>query len=389
MEAPTEKILFVDDESNVLEGIQRQLRKQFQIETALGPEKGLATVESQGPYAVIVSDMRMPGMNGVEFFTQLQLRNTDSVRMMLTGNADMQTAIDAVNDGHIFRFLTKPCPSESLTKALEAGLQQYRLIQGEKELLEQTLRGSIEALTDILALVNPEAFGRSSRVTRYVKNMATYLEVPEIWRCEMSAMLSQIGCVILPDGVLKKVYAGEPLEAEESQLYAQHPFIASDLLGKIPRMKDMSTIIAFQEKHFDGTGPPHENCEGEAIPMGSRLLKVALDFDALDTAGMDKTQAFDELVERTGWYDPSVLKALKLTCATEMGYEEKSLKVRELHEHMILAEELRGTKGAILLAKGQGVTKTLISRLENSLHAGQVQEPIKVLVPISKIMEPV
>ncbi len=381
MTAIADKILFVDDESNVLEGIQRQLRKTFTIETALGPKQGIESVEQHGPYAVVVSDMRMPDISGVEFLSRVQKSSPDSVRMMLTGNADLQTAIDAVNDGQIFRFLTKPCPPDSLTKALQSGLQQYRLLQGEKELLEQTLRGSIEALTDVLGLVNPEAFGRSSRVSRYVKHMAIHFKVPDVWQYEMAAMLSQIGCVILPDGVLKKVYQGQTLEGEEAQLFAQHPLIASDLLGRIPRMQEVSAMISFQEKHFDGTGFPHDEIQGDAIPLASRLLKVALDFDALDATGMDKAQAYEELTQRAGWYDPAALEALKLAFLTEMGFEEKQLKVRELTENMLFAEELRGTNDLLLMAKGQSVTQTVIARLENYLRMGHMEEPIKMLVP--------
>lgn len=383
MDIVADKILFVDDESNVLDGIRRQLRKEFQIETALGPANGIQAIEHNGPYAVVVSDMRMPGMNGVELLARIQHSAPDTVRIMLTGNADLQTAIDAVNDGQIFRFLSKPCPPDSLTKALQAAIQQYHLIQSEKELLEQTLRGSIQALTDVLGLVNPEAFGRSSRVSRYVKNMAIQLGVPDVWRYEMAAMLSQIGCVILPEGVLKKVYEGQVLEGEESQLYAQHPLIASDILGRIPRMHDISSMIAFQEKHFDGTGLPHEPLQGESIPLASRLLKVALDFDALDAAGVEKSKAFEELLNRPGWYDPGALEALKLAFATEMGYEAKLLKVRELREDMIFADELRSDTGVVLIAKGQGVTPTLIVRLENYLRIGHAQEPLKILVPLS------
>ena len=105
----TTRILCVDDDSNILLGYQRALRKQFQIEVALGGEEGLAAVRNQGPYAVIVADMRMPGMDGVELLAKVREIAPDTVRMMLTGNADQQTALEAVNQGHIFRFMTKPC----------------------------------------------------------------------------------------------------------------------------------------------------------------------------------------------------------------------------------------------------------------------------------------
>ena len=139
----TEKILCVDDEANILEAHQRGLGKQFHIETALGAEQALGQIDAQGPYTVVVSDMRMPGMDGVQLLSEVRKRAPDSVRIMLTGFADLQTAIEAVNEGNIFRFLTKPCPQETLAKALSAGIEQYRLVTAEKELLAKTLRGAI------------------------------------------------------------------------------------------------------------------------------------------------------------------------------------------------------------------------------------------------------
>ena len=106
----TDTILCVDDDANLLEGLKRQLRKQFTLETALSGEAGLVVVKEDGPFAVVVSDMRMPGMNGARFLAQVRAMAPDTVRILLTGQTDIQDAIVAVNEGHIFRFLTKPCP---------------------------------------------------------------------------------------------------------------------------------------------------------------------------------------------------------------------------------------------------------------------------------------
>jgi signal transduction histidine kinase len=135
-----ERILFVDDDPNLLEACERVLRKRFQIDARVGPAAGLAAIEREGPYAVVVSDMRMPEMDGVQFLAQVKARVPDTVRMMLTAFPDMQTAVEAVNQGHIFRFLTKPCTSEHLTTALEAGLEQHRLVKSRREMLELQLR---------------------------------------------------------------------------------------------------------------------------------------------------------------------------------------------------------------------------------------------------------
>ena len=377
-------ILCVDDDASILEGYKRHLRKEFKLETAVGPEQGLQMVAEGGPFAVVVSDLQMPGMNGIQFLARVREQAPDTVRILLTGNADLQTSIDAINQGQIFRFLTKPCTPEALANTLKAGLAQYRLITVEHELLEHTLSGSIKVLCEVLSLVNPEAFGRSTRITRYVEAIAANLHVSELWAIKTAAMLSQIGCVILPEAVLKKVYRGETLTPEESQLFNQHPFVAFDLIAKIPRMTRVAEIIKYQDKYYDGVGVSGDRRQGNEIPMEARILKVALDFDALESAGKTKVEAFNQLKQRTGWYDPTVIEALKAAFAQEIKYETQTAMVADLREHMILAEAINSSTGILLASKGQEVTQSLILRLKNFGETGGVRQPFTVLVPIKR-----
>src|SRR5437868_6956083 len=129
-----ERILLVDDDPNLLDGYRRSLSREFLMETALGSQLALKLIAENGPYAVVVSDMRMPGMDGVQFLSKLKAQAPDTVRVMLTGNADMDTAINAINEGSIFRFLNKPCSKETMGKTLTAALLQYRLVTAEKQL---------------------------------------------------------------------------------------------------------------------------------------------------------------------------------------------------------------------------------------------------------------
>jgi len=121
-----EKILFVDDDPEILECYKRTLQKTFEIDTANGGEEGLKLIAERGPYAVVVADMEMPGMSGSAFLARVREQTPETVRMMLTGHTDIQTATTAVNQGHIFRFLTKPCPLDVILAALQAGINEYR-----------------------------------------------------------------------------------------------------------------------------------------------------------------------------------------------------------------------------------------------------------------------
>src|SRR5581483_749570 len=139
----------VDDEPAVLEGLMLHLRRRFAVCTAPSGAAGSEAVRGKGPFACVMSDMRMPGMSGAEFLKQVRYLAPDTVRVLLTGQADMSAAVSAVNEGQIFRFLTKPCPPPSLLGALEAAVGQHALITAERELLEQTLRGTVKMLGDV------------------------------------------------------------------------------------------------------------------------------------------------------------------------------------------------------------------------------------------------
>jgi response regulator RpfG family c-di-GMP phosphodiesterase len=374
-----EKILFVDDDPDILASYRRVLRKQFRIDTAPGGLEALELVAAEGPYAVIVSDMRMPGMDGTRFLAETHKRAPATVRMMLTGQSELDTAVEAVNEGHIFRFLTKPCPPDTLARALDAGVEQYRLITAEKDLLQKTLSGSIKLLTDVLSVVNPAAFGRASRVRRLVRQLATELKLESDWQLEVAAMLSQIGCVTLPADTLERVCHGKPLSAAEARLFQDHPKVGHDFIVNIPRLEGVAAIIRYQEKRFDGGGQPPDGVGGEALPAGARLLKVALDFDTLVTAGMTGGSAFAQLRARAGWYDPAILEALGKVLRGEAQYELRVVPVHELTTGMVLAEDVRSDAGLLLITKGQEVTASLGMRLRNIAESGGLRAAIRVL----------
>ena len=375
-----ENILFVDDEENILDGLQRQYRNQFQIHTALGGRQGLKVVMEQGPFAVIVSDMRMPGMDGIQFLSKAREIMPDTVRVMLTGKYDMETAIEAVNQGEIFRFLTKPCSGESLQLALTAAVKQYRLIRAEKELLETTLTGSLKALADLLSLVNPEVFGRSSRIKRYMQGLAEQLNLSDTWKLEIAAALSQIGCMMLPHPLLNKINQGQPLTPAEACMYQTVPATGASLLANIPRMDEVSEIIAYQQKHFDGSGTPTGSHRGEQIPIGARLLKVVLDFDTLRLQNYSNRQALSELQGRKGWYDLKVLEALSANFVHETREKIISLSLSELRPNVIAAESITDVQGNILVAEGQELTEWLVTRLKELRDKRAVRQPISVIL---------
>lgn len=371
------RILCVDDESNVLDAFRRTLRRDFDVSVADGGEAALAMVERDGPFAVILSDMRMPGMNGIQLLSRVRDIAPDSVRMMLTGNSDQQTAIDAVNAGSIFRFMTKPCPPEELSINLNAGIEQYRLITAERQLLEQTLNQSLQVMLDILAIVNPTAFSRSGRVKKMAREIGEQLGITKLWELEFAAMLSQIGCVSVPEEILGKVAAGHPLTNRETALYSRHPEVGRDLIDRIPRMGNVAEIIANQTRRLTPAVTETD--------LSGSILHAVLDFDKHISAGMTREHAFALLQGRSETYDSRVIAALDFHLrASKVEFENVELPVHELQPGMYLEKPLRTLRGSTLLPAGQEITSSLILRMTNLVETGILSDRVKVSIPAIK-----
>lgn len=374
------RILCVDDEAQVLEGLTLNLRRGFAVQTALGGKQGLALFESTpGGFAVVISDMRMPQMTGAAFLAAVRLKWPDTTRMLLTGHSDIDAAIMAVNEGQIFRFLHKPCPAEKLLEAVSAAVEQNRLVNAEKVLLEQTLHGSIKALTDILSIQNPLAFGRATRAKVHVAALAAEIALRDRWAVEVAAMLSSIGTVTLPLDTIEKVYESRPLSPSEQAMVKRLPAVTEQLLANIPRLESVREILLSKELRFDGEGGGKK---GADIPQGARMLKIALDYDVLEAQGASATVALDTLRGRKGVYDPDLLAAF----ASVLGGQQAQAVIQELplgrlRAGMIFLEDVRTVAGGLLVAHGHEVTASLIERIRNFSRNVSVKEPLRVQVP--------
>jgi FixJ family two-component response regulator len=364
-----EKILLVDDDHNILDGYRRSLSRDFLMETALGGEQALKLVADNGPYAVVVSDMRMPGMDGIQLLSKIKAQSPETIRVMLTGNADMDTAIDAINEGSIFRFLNKPCSKETMGKTLTAALVQYRLVMAEKQLLEQTLSGTIQVLTEVLSLVNPAAFSRAERARRYIHHIVTSMKLPNVWQYEVAAMMSQLGCVTLPSETIEAVYAGEKLSATEQAQYDAHPSVAYDLLSRIPRLEPIARMIEHQHRPL----PESSALDPEMADMrlGTEILRLTLAYEKLIHKGTSRSEAVHSLSRQNKNFSPEFFRALvELDPNSEVG-EVRQCKIDALASGMIIQQEIRTGEGTLLVSRGQEVTATLLSKLKN-LHARRV-----------------
>jgi len=379
-----DKILFVDDEANVTSALKRHFRKQYAVSTAPGGAEALQIIADEGPFAVIVSDMQMPEMNGVQFLAAAQKLAPESVRLMLTGNADQQTAVDAVNQGSVFSFYTKPCPPEVMTQALEKAIQQHRLITAERELLEGTLNGSVKLLMDMLSMVAPDTFGKTVAIQEMIEKLTSSIELSETYNLKLAGMLSNIACVTLPPETLAKTWTNEILSPQEKLMMTRLPEVGKNLIANIPRLERVSEIIFYQHKLFNGSGFPDDDLSGEDIPQESRILKVLHDLEDYKSQGLEAVTALKRMAAEAGYYDPTVLKAVfGVVCSGDDAVVTSTIiniTLNGLQPGHILASDLVNMDGRLLFAAGHKVTGAIIERLLNYHQITKLKEPIQVSV---------
>lgn len=374
------RVLFVDDEPNLLDGMRRQLRREFDVHTAVGAAKGLFALGEEGPFEVIVSDFLMPGINGAQFLATARKISPDSTRMLLTGHTDLADAAATVNEGQIFRMLLKPVDPATMTAALHDCAAQHRLVTAERELLDRTLKGSVKALTDVLALASPVAFGRGARMRRTAAAVLDVVGCDDRWAVELAVEMAQLGVVSLPAGVIGALETGEPLGPAEAAMTARLPAVATEIISAIPRLAPVAEAIAHSRRGFDGSGDPHDDRSGDRLPLGARLLRLVQDYDALTVRGLTPAEAVTRLRGVAGAYDPVLLEALANAHAIHAP-EIRSVSLGQLCSGMVLAGPVTSGAGVLLVTAGQEVTPSLMARLRNfALLEEGLAEPLRVFI---------
>ena len=368
-------LLCVDDEPYVLEGLRDVLGRSFHVQTATSGVAGLEHLrQASDAFAVVVSDMRMPGMDGAEFLRTARLAAPDAVRMLLTGDADVQAAIAAVNHGQLFRFLTKPCDPQELLRACAAALGQHRLQTAERVLLQETVRGSVDALAEVLALTNPAAFGRGGRVKALAAELSRRAKLANWREVEVAAMFVHVGAVTLPQITTEKLYARAPLSAEETEMARRVPLITRQLLSKIPRLEGVIEIL---DRHLDALGLGEANGAPSAIPPGARVLRIAIDYAELEAQRAPANVALGTMRGRDNIYDRGLMDLFASVVGVGAAPKVCELNISELRAGMTLADDARTPRDGLLVARGQRVTERLLERLLN-LGPGSVREPLRV-----------
>lgn len=306
------KVLFVDDDDNLRASVHRTFRNRYDLDLASGGPEGLRALEEHGPYAVVVADLSMPGMDGLEFLRQCQATAPDTVRIMFSGHAGTEALMEAINGGQVFRFVQKPCRLEDLARAVDEGLLQSGLATAERELLEATLSGSVRAITGMLETLDPAVFLSARILSDRSARVARALGLKDAWSVGLAALFSPLWILPLPASLRARLASGAELEAEAEQTLAEAVARAASVVREIPRLEEVARAIQFLGP-LGGQGTPPENLE--RMPLPSRILQTVWDFNAVEARVKSKEVALEALRLRPGMYDLRVLAAL----ASELG----------------------------------------------------------------------
>jgi response regulator RpfG family c-di-GMP phosphodiesterase len=374
------RVLCVDDEQRVVDGLALHLRKDYDVHVACSGEQALRKLAEMKGAAVVVSDMRMPGMDGATLLHEVMQRYPDVTRILLTGDPGRDAAALAINKGQIFRFLTKPCPADQLRVAIEAGVMQHRLVNAERAVMQETLIGCIRALIDVLAITNPVAFGRASRLKRLVTEFAGQLGYASFWQLEAAAMLSQIGYMALPVALVDKIYYGERLTAEERTQADGVPLVATKLLGHIPRLESVMQILtalnsldAQVVKLGDGT-----------VGLGARILGLALEYDAHMAQGRTIDVAVESLRGRAARFDAALIEKFAAHVGAQAAESAVlEMPLRHVLMGMIILQDVRTHLGTLLVPKGFEVTAVFLERIPR-FGPELLAQRVRVMVPVPR-----
>ncbi len=374
------RILCVDDEPRVLDGLENHLAMHFDVHVATSGSEGLNILREQDPFAVVISDFRMPEMDGATFLKKVRESFPDSTRLLLTGQADIETASAAINKGGIFRYLSKPCSPPDLLEAVRDGIRHHQLIVAERELLENTLSGTIKVLTEVVGLTASSAMDRSSPLSSYVRHMCRKLNIVDAWQYEVAATLAKVGCITLPPDTLTKLFARQSLSNQELEMLEEYPAVGQRLLSNIPRLEIVAKIIGSQNNPPTWPSARPSSTDEETIALGANLLAVAMAFDELVMVGRSHAQAANTLCKRKGRLPPKLVLLLRDFRTEEKTDVIRTVCLSDLRTFMVLDEDVVTARGHVLLKSGRHLSQPLIERLRHFAKGVGVEEPIRVRV---------
>ncbi|MCB2188715.1 MAG: HD domain-containing protein [Deltaproteobacteria bacterium] len=316
--ADTDRVLLVDDDRQLLGTMTRTLGRRFNLVTAAGGTQALELLMDRGPFAVLVSDLQMPGLDGIAVLEAARGVAPDTVRILLTGTADRERLIDAINTGYLFRFLEKPVSDEALAEAFTAGLQQYRRVWAERELTaarqrHRLLIGVVHGFIRLMEARDPYTAGHQERTAALATAIAREMGLPprQVEVIATAGMIHDLGKMYVPAEFLNR--PGK-LSALEMQVVREHPRVGYGVLREVDFELPVAEFVLQHHERLNGQGYPR-GLKGGEIHLEARILAVADVVEAMSShrpyrPALGLSRAWEELARGKGeLYDPEVVNA--------------------------------------------------------------------------------
>lgn len=296
------RVLCVDDEPHVLESLRDSLRRHFEIVATTNGFHALKLLTDE-PCDVVLSDMRMPLLNGARFLTLAREHAPETVRVMLTGHSTLTDAVAAVNEGEIYRLLLKPCATDALIATLDEAVARHAELVRGRDLVDASTRATIRALLAVAGQVDPSGPGRARRVRQHAVDLATAAEgvapSPELERaCE----LLQLGAVALAPDVRAKVASATRLSREHAQELERLPELALPFVRDVPTLEPVVALLEAAMRPFVA---PRAGVAG--TPPSAAVLRIAFDYELLERQGAPMETALSTMQARRGRYSLALL----------------------------------------------------------------------------------
>ena len=307
------KILIVDDEPDNLQLLYRTLRRDYEVTKAQGPLEALEILK-ETPFNCILSDHKMPDMDGVEFLKRTYDMYPDTIRLLVTAYSDVEILMNAINYAKIYRYIKKPYSPEELLHIVQLALEYYQLKEDNKKLivdLKDLFSGTINAIMDALDSKDSYTLGRSRRVAFYTSKIIAAMDLTKTEKAtiELAALLHDIGMIGVQEDILHKV---EKLTDEEREEIRKHVFYSVKILEDIKQLDKVTDIIRYHHEFYNGAGYPF-GIKGEEIPLGARIIAIADAYDSLVSfrpyrEGLTPEEALKIIEEKRGeQFDPNIL----------------------------------------------------------------------------------
>jgi response regulator RpfG family c-di-GMP phosphodiesterase len=368
--------MFVDDDVALLKSLERNLCFDYDLCIAESGPQALELMAERGPFSVVLTDMRMPIMDGVHFIEQARKVSPDTVYLMLTGNQDVDTAIKAVNHGQVFRFLTKPCETADIKMAVAAAQRQFELVNAEKELLQKTFVGAVNLMTDVVETLHPDTMQQSQRVDAIMRHCENALECPGNWEYRLAARLSLVGLALLPCDEQLKFQQLAPTDPESHRLLEKMASTSARLIARIPRLERVGEILRRQTA-VDGSAF-HEPYDEHSPDLGASLLRVAVHWSTMINNGLSPETAVVELQQVVHKLPQQIQLALMDLDTPDGDQQPVELALRDLAEGMVLYDNVLSEDGALLLRSGRRLTLPIIEKLKLHCQNAAKLRPIIV-----------